>query len=79
MSKEEIFEVLREKMVDILPELDKESIQITDSMKQLGANSMDRFDILMDTMDEIGLKMPLVKFGGLKNIEEIVEVMYENQ
>lgn len=79
MTKEEIFDVLKEKLVDVLPELDKDSIQMTDSMKQLGANSMDRFDVLADTMDEIGIKMPLVKFGTLKCIGEIVEVMYENQ
>ncbi|MBZ9609079.1 acyl carrier protein [Clostridium estertheticum] len=78
MKKERIFEIMKEIIVDILPEISADSIKIEDSMKDLGANSIDRFDILADTMEELNIKMPLVKFGELKNLKEVVELFYEN-
>lgn len=78
MTKEDILNEMRKNLVEILPELKEEEIQMTDSMKALGANSMDRFDVLTDTMDTFGIHMPLVKFGDLKNIGEIVDLLYEN-
>lgn len=47
-------------------------------MKELGANSIDRFDIISDTMDELNIKIPLLQFGSLKNIGEVVDFLHEN-
>lgn len=76
MSKNEIFELLKETVYDYLPELEGTEIVITDSLKQIGANSIDRMDIIVDTLEKLNLKVPMVEFGGLKNMEEIVDVMY---
>lgn len=76
MSKNEIFETMKEVIYEYLPELEGQDIVITDSLKSLGANSIDRVDIIVDTMEKISLKVPMVEFGGLKNIEEIIDVMY---
>ncbi|EMB61668.1 acyl carrier protein [Streptococcus mutans] len=76
MSKKEIFKVMKELIYEYLPELEGRDIVITDSLKSLGANSIDRMDIIVDTMEKISLKVPMVEFGGLKNIEEIIDVMY---
>ncbi|AIQ47423.1 hypothetical protein R70723_17150 [Paenibacillus sp. FSL R7-0273] len=78
MSKEQIFEIMKDKMLDILPDLDAQRISREVSMKDLGANSIDRFDIISDTMDELQLKIPLVQFGNLKNIGEVVDYLHEN-
>ncbi|AZS14165.1 acyl carrier protein [Paenibacillus lutimineralis] len=78
MNKDQIFEIMREKMLDILPDLDVQRVSREESMKDLGANSIDRFDIISDTMGELNLKIPLVKFGSLKNIGEVVDFLYEN-
>ncbi|WP_197071782.1 acyl carrier protein [Paenibacillus sp. FSL R7-0273] len=78
ISKEQIFEIMKDKMLDILPDLDAQRISREVSMKDLGANSIDRFDIISDTMDELQLKIPLVQFGNLKNIGEVVDYLHEN-
>lgn len=77
MSREQILDIMRDRIVDILPDLSPEQIQREDSMKDLGANSIDRFDIISDTMGELNLKIPLVQFGSLKNIGEVVDFLYE--
>jgi polyketide biosynthesis acyl carrier protein len=78
MSKDQILEIMKEKIADILPDLSPEQIRREDSMKDLGANSIDRFDIISDTMGELSLKIPLVQFGNLKNIGEVVDFLYEH-
>lgn len=76
MNKNEIFQIMKETIFEYLPELEAKEIVPTDSLKELGANSIDRMDIIVDTMGKISLKVPMVEFGGLKNIEEIVDVMH---
>lgn len=79
MTKEQIFGIIKINIMEILPDIDEGDIGIKDSMKDLGTNSLDRFDVLVDTMEEIGIKVPLLQFGKLKNIEEITELLYANQ
>ncbi|WP_054741198.1 phosphopantetheine-binding protein [Cellulosilyticum ruminicola] len=77
MSKEEIFEMMKENISEIIPEIDVDSIDMQDSLKELGINSIDRMDIIVDTMEALNLRLPMVKFGRLKNIEEIIMTFME--
>jgi len=76
MDKNNIFLVMKSIIVEILPEIDSEQISIEDSLKEIGANSIDRMDIIIETMEKLGVKIPLVEFGQLKNIEGIVDLLY---
>jgi polyketide biosynthesis acyl carrier protein len=44
----------------------------------LGANSIDRMDIIVQSMNDLKVKIPMIEFGRLKNIEGIVEVLFAN-
>lgn len=79
MSKDEILEIIIDKIVELLSDLDKDDIREGDSMKALGANSMDRFDIISDTMNETDIRVPFVEFGNLKSIGDVAELLYEKQ
>ena len=48
-----------------------------DSLKEIGANSVDRADIIMFTMESLNIRIPMVKFGNAANIGDIVDIMYE--
>lgn len=77
MTKEDIFEVIKRNIVDIIPEVDEESIEIEHSLKNdIGANSIDRMDILLQSMQDLKVKVPMVKFGEAKNIKDIINVFY---
>ncbi|WP_238651992.1 acyl carrier protein [Paenibacillus piscarius] len=78
MNKDQVLEIMRTKMLDILPDLPAERIRREVSMKELGANSIDRFDIISDTMEELNIRIPLLHFGSLKNIGEVVDFLHEN-
>ncbi len=78
MTKEEAFELIKKQTIEIVPELADVDIKITDSLKDLGANSLDRAEILMFTMDELELDIPRVELFGANNIEELA-VMFADK
>jgi len=71
MTKEEAFELIKKQTIEIVPELADVEIKITDSLKDLGANSVDRAEILMMAMEELELDIPRVELYGANNIEEL--------
>lgn len=76
MSKEEIFNILKDAIEYIVPEIETDNLTSEDSLKELGANSVDRAEIIIMVMEDTHVKLPLVSFGMSKNIGEIVDVIY---
>lgn len=79
MNQESVFNVLKETILEILPDLNDADITITESLKNLGANSIDRMDIIIDTMKKLDLKISMMSFNECKNIENIIEVFLANK
>ncbi len=75
-SKQEIFEVLKGNLLEILPDLEASLVVPEESMKNLGANSIDRADVIIQTMEALQLKFPLHELGRLKNIQGLVDEFY---
>jgi polyketide biosynthesis acyl carrier protein len=75
MTRDELFELVKENIYEIVPELEGVNIDIRDSLRELGANSIDRAEIIICTLECINASIPMVKFGEAKNIEEIIEVI----
>ena len=74
MKKDFIFNVMLKNILDVLPQLGTSSITQENSLKELGANSIDRAEILIQSMSELKLKIPLIEFAGAKNIGQLVDV-----
>jgi len=79
MNKDKIFEMIKITVNDILPDVDLEQITMDDSLKDIGANSVDRMDIIIDVMEKLDLKIPFMEFGELKNIREIVNLLAQKK
>lgn len=76
MDKHEIFAELKKLITEFVPDIEPEQIRIEDSLKDLGANSIDRMDIITGIMEVLDVRIPLVEFGKLNNIEGIVDLLY---
>lgn len=76
MDRETVFNALRTELVHLLPDLDVEKMTENDSLQDLGANSIDRFDIITNAMYRLPLekKPQLTDFLECKNIADIVSV-----
>lgn len=78
MSKEHVFEVVKTAIMEVLPDVKSELISTEKSLKELGANSIDRMEVVTMSMEELGLKIPLMSFAQVSNIEGLVDVLTEN-
>lgn len=74
MSKDAVLKVLKQKVLEILPELPTETITFDKSLKELGANSIDRMDIIVKTMEALEIKLPMVETAKATNIGDLVEL-----
>ncbi len=77
MEKKEIFEIIVSHICEIIPELENHSFEPGDSLKSLGANSIDRAEILTMTLESLSLHIPLVELASASNIGELVETIHE--
>jgi len=77
MNREEVFNVVTDIICEVLPELEGHDFKYDDRLKDLGANSVDRAEIVAMSMESLELEIPLVELSKVKNIGELAEVLYE--
>ncbi|ALB45647.1 acyl carrier protein [Clostridium beijerinckii] len=76
-SKEEIFNIVKESICEIMPELEGHEFNINEKLVDLGANSVDRADIVMTTMETLNLDIPRVELAGVNNLSGLVDKIFE--
>ncbi|AIX07484.1 MULTISPECIES: acyl carrier protein [Bacillus] len=77
MDKQRIFEVLITNICEVLPELDGHRFEPEDQLVELGADSVDRAEIITLVLEDLSLKIPRIELSGVKNIGELAEVLYD--
>ncbi len=78
MEKKNLFELIVSHTCKVIPKLKNHTFKPEDRLKDLGANSLDRSEILDMVMESLSLQIPRVKIFGAKNIGELVDILYEN-
>jgi polyketide biosynthesis acyl carrier protein len=79
MNREEIFEIIASHTREVIPELENHQFQFNDALKDLGANSIDRSEIVMMTLESLSLNIPLIDIAGAENIGELTDILYEKK
>jgi polyketide biosynthesis acyl carrier protein len=74
MNQQYVFQVVKKVTLEVLPFLPPEKVTIEKSLKDLGANSIDRMEVVTRSLEMLELDIPLVEFGKVKNLRELVEV-----
>lgn len=77
MDKEKILDIIQEHTREVLPELEEHIFQPTERLTDLGANSVDRAEIIMMTLETLALTIPRVELSGARNMRELAEILYE--
>ncbi|MBP2630947.1 MAG: acyl carrier protein familyprotein [Firmicutes bacterium] len=77
MNKEDIFKIIVRHSCEVIPDLEGREILPSDRLVDLGANSVDRAEIVTMTMEVLELQIPRVELFGAKNIEGLVEILYK--
>ena len=77
MSKEDVTRVVKECIIEIIPEIPGNAIDINASLKDMGANSVDRMDIVLQAMENLNINVPPVEFGKINNIKGLIDLLHD--
>ncbi len=78
MTKEDLFTIIKHNTLKVLIDTDLNSININQSLKDLGANSVDRVEIAQYSMEDLNLVIPRVELGHAQNIKDLVDIFYKH-
>lgn len=73
---EEIFSIITSHCHSVLGSLNDHVISKEDRLKELGANSIDRAEIISLTMDSLSIDVPRVDLFGAETIGDLAQVFY---
>jgi polyketide biosynthesis acyl carrier protein len=76
LDKQTIFEIVRANTLKVLPDLLPDDITIDKSLTELGANSVDRVEVVLYSVEELRLKVPTSELHGIRNLRALVDLLY---
>ncbi|HYR91918.1 MAG TPA: phosphopantetheine-binding protein [Terriglobia bacterium] len=76
MEREEIACVVRKHLADVVGDLKESDIDMSLSMKDLGATSLDMVEVVSLTMRELKVKVPRSELGKLTNMDGLVDLLH---
>ena len=79
LDKEAIFEVVKANVLKVLPDLVPDEVKVDRSLTELGANSVDRVEVVMYSLEDLELNVPTARLHGLRNLAELVDLLYRHQ
>lgn len=79
MDKAHIFHVITGHARTVLPDLEQHVFQREEALRDLGANSIDRSEIVMMTLESLGLRVSLVELAGAQNIGELTDLLHDKR
>jgi polyketide biosynthesis acyl carrier protein len=72
--EQEIFAVVKSCILEVVPDVKASAIAPNSSMRDLGANSVDRMEVVTLAMERLKVKIPVVEFTNVSNIGQLVQV-----
>lgn len=77
MNKDSVIALIGQHAAAVLPDLEGHTFVATDRLVDLGANSVDRVEILMMVLESLSLSVPRVELFGPKNIGELADLLIQ--
>jgi polyketide biosynthesis acyl carrier protein len=76
MNRQRIFELIVLHAREVIPALEDRHVRFEDSLKALGANSIDRSEIVMMTLASLSASIPLIEFARAENIGGLADIIH---
>ena len=77
MNQDEVLLIIKEVVCDLIPGVTADGISRFHSLEDLGANSMDRADVVMMVTERMELHIPLTETVGPRNIGDLADLLSE--
>jgi acyl carrier protein len=76
MTREAILAVVKKHLLQTVDDLKEDQIDTSQSMKALGANSLDIVEVVSCTMRELRIKVPRAELSRLTNVDGLVDLLH---
>jgi acyl carrier protein len=76
VTKQHVYEVVKKHLMNTVDGLPESEINLSKSMKDLGANSLDIVEIVSLSMRELKVKVPRAELAKLTNIGGLVDLLH---
>jgi polyketide biosynthesis acyl carrier protein len=76
MNQEGVLAVIARHAREIVPGLADHQFSFDDRLRDLGANSVDRSEIIMMTLESLDLHVPLIEVARAENIGELAGILH---
>jgi len=77
MTKDEVRAAVEKNIAEVLPEINTDLIQPEISLSELGANSIDRMDVVFGALNDLGLEMPRDRLAGVRDVGSLVDALWD--
>ncbi|MEM0939180.1 MAG: acyl carrier protein [Bacteroidota bacterium] len=77
MEKDTLLDLLKTHLTEIIPELEGKSILVDEPLRDLGANSVDRGELITLTLEQLELDIARVELVGAQTLDELADVLLE--
>jgi polyketide biosynthesis acyl carrier protein len=71
--------VVREVIGVVLPSVPPEAIAGDKHLRELGADSVDRVEIILMLLERLGLDEPMTTFSGVPDVDGLVTLLHERR
>jgi polyketide biosynthesis acyl carrier protein len=75
MDKQTIFRIVIGNVREVIPELALHNVAAVDDLASLGANSLDRAEIVNLTLEKLALDIPRIDLINAKSIGALVDLL----
>lgn len=76
MDRDSILALVIGQIRDVVPDLADRPITGDDAMADLGVDSIERSEIVMNAMEALGLDLPMVQLHGPRNLGELADLLH---
>lgn len=76
MTNDEVFAVVKRRLLEVCPEIPATEVTREASMKELGASSLDMVEVVSVSMRELGVRVARQQLADLRNIGGLVDLLH---
>jgi polyketide biosynthesis acyl carrier protein len=76
MNEREVFDIIVGHTREVIPALEDRRLGVEDSLRALGANSVDRSEIIMMTLQSLSANISMVDLARAENIGQLAGLIH---
>jgi polyketide biosynthesis acyl carrier protein len=76
LDRQAIFDVVKANTLRVLPDLLPDEVTMDKSLTDLGANSIDRVEVALYSIEDLNLKVPTAQLRAIGDLRALVDLLY---